>query len=103
MQAHPITSPDTSAPDTVAEVRRLVSLVLQRPIGESENPSRDTEPAWDSLKHVEIVFLMEDHFGIRFTEPELDDIQHLGDLTRLVAGRLPRTSRCSEQKCATAP
>jgi acyl carrier protein len=62
---------------TSDEVRRLLGVILEHGIGDGDNPSRSSEPKWDSLKHVELVFLLEDHFGIHFTP---DDLMHMGDL-----------------------
>ena len=69
------------------EVRRLLGLVLRRRIGEQENPSRSTEPAWDSLKHVEFVFLVEDHFGLRFTEEEMAGFDGVEQMVRVLEAR----------------
>jgi len=77
------------------EVRRLLTLILHRPAGETEEILRAAEPAWDSLKHVEIVFLMEDHFGIRFTEPDLNGIESASDIARIVKSKLARAKACS--------
>lgn len=44
--------------------------------------SRATMPAWDSLKHMQIVFALEDRFGIEFTEeqiPKLDSVRSIAD------------------------
>lgn len=71
------------------EVRRLLSFILRRPIGDQENPSRSTEADWDSLKHIELMFLLEDHFGLRFSEQEMEDMQDAdGILRRLEAHHL---------------
>jgi acyl carrier protein len=67
---------------TEAEVRRILGLILGRMIGEQENPSRSTEPNWDSLKHLELVLLLEDHFQVHFTE---DDLTRMSDLDQLIS------------------
>ncbi len=67
-----------------AEVRRLVGMMLRRPIGETENPSRGTEAAWDSLKHIEIAFLLEDRFGIRLSERDIANLQDVEQIVKLV-------------------
>lgn len=33
--------------------------------------SRDNTPQWDSLKHIEIIFALEDELGIQFSEQEM--------------------------------
>jgi acyl carrier protein len=81
------------------EVHRLLSFVLRRPIREDENPSRATEPGWDSLKHVELVFLIEDHFGMRFREPEIAKLDDARQIERLVEEMLAEKRG---EACATA-
>lgn len=64
------------------EVRKVVGLVLGRPIAENENVSRDSEPRWDSLKHVEIMFAVEDAFGARFSEEDLMKLNSTDSIVR---------------------
>lgn len=42
---------------------------------------------WDSFKQIEIVMATEEHFAMKFTSAELDDLRNLGDLVRIVAER----------------
>lgn len=46
---------------------------------------------WDSFKQIEIVMATEEYFTMKFTSAELDNMQQLGDLVRIVGerGRLP--------------
>jgi acyl carrier protein len=71
-----------------AEVHRLLGQALDRMVGESENPSRETEPGWDSFTHVEIVCLVEDHFQIRFDGREIGRVQDAEGIVRLLEARL---------------
>lgn len=52
--------------------------------------ARDVE-GWDSFKQIEIVMATEEHFAMKFTSAELDNLRNLGDLARIVAerGHLP--------------
>jgi len=54
-----------------AQINELFQLALGREIAPQENVSRENELAWDSLKHVELMFLLEDHFNLRFSEKEM--------------------------------
>jgi acyl carrier protein len=72
---------------TASEVRRLLGTVLGRSIDDSENLSRTSEPRWDSLRHVEIIFLLEDYFGIRFTAQDLDALNNVEGIVRTVEAR----------------
>jgi len=61
-----------------SEVARLASDILGEPIG--VDGSRDTVPAWDSLKHVEIIFSFEEAYGLRLTESEMASMRSVKDL-----------------------
>ena len=45
------------------------------------NDSRLTVSDWDSLKHIEIIFALEDELGIQFNEEE---IAQLNDVTKII-------------------
>jgi acyl carrier protein len=85
--------PTLEPTDTGAEVRRLLGMMLRRDIGDSENPSRATEPGWDSLKHVEIAFLLEDQFDIRLSHQEISSLSDLEQIVKFVAEKR-KGSRC---------
>ena len=51
-----------------------------------ELSSRDVK-GWDSFKQIEIIMAAEEKFGIKMTTRELDSLQNVGDLVRVVAGK----------------
>lgn len=67
-----------------AKVREALSKALKRPVNESESIDRDTEPKWDSLKHVELLFSLEDIFSIRFDEKELAELNNIEALVESI-------------------
>lgn len=69
-------------PRTNEKVIRLVSTALNCPV--TLESSRTGSPGWDSLKHIEIVFLLEDEFGVKFTEAQIASFNSVGDLVRAV-------------------
>jgi acyl carrier protein len=54
-----------------AAVIELLSITVGRPIAPTESVTRDSEPTWDSLKHIELILMLEEHFGVRFSENEI--------------------------------
>jgi acyl carrier protein len=44
-------------------------------------------PGWDSFKQIEIIMATEERFGMKFTTRELDSLQNVGDLARVVAAK----------------
>lgn len=78
-----------SSRDGVEErIRQIMGIVFERPVAPGESLSFGTEPAWDSLRHVELIFSIEDEFGIRFEEVELAELRNLQTLTDAVARRM---------------
>ena len=61
----------TSATGTLeGEIRELLVMILKLPEPESTELVRSSVPQWDSLKHMEVVFALEDRYGVRFDESE---------------------------------
>ena len=53
-------------------------------------------PGWDSLSHVNVIFGIEESFGIRFDDDELDQLRAfstLGDLAALIRRKLEAGTR----------
>jgi acyl carrier protein len=46
--------------------------------------SRQTEERWDSMNHLNLFFALEARFGIKFGVAEIEEVQHISDLIRLV-------------------
>ena len=69
----------TNVEDVVATV---MSAALGRSVSVGEFVSRENEDAWDSLKHMEIIFAVEAALGVEFTE---DDIAAIRDTAGLKA------------------
>jgi acyl carrier protein len=44
----------------------------------------DDVPGWDSFQHVEIILEVQERFNIRLTSKDLDHLQTVGDLARVI-------------------
>jgi acyl carrier protein len=58
----------------------------QNIVPRSELSAKDVS-GWDSFKQIEIVIATEERFGIHLTTRELDTLQNVGDLVRIIAQR----------------
>ena len=63
-------------------VASVLSLAIGRPVSPDRDLTRDECAEWDSLKHVEFVFMLEDRFGVQFPE---EVMPALSSLDRVVA------------------
>lgn len=54
---------------TQAVVLKVLTTVLEREV--DRTCSRQNTPQWDSLKHIAIVFAVEDELNVQFLEDEL--------------------------------
>lgn len=45
-------------------------------------------PQWDSLAHVQLLVMIEQSLGVRFTTSEISQLQKFGDLVALVEQKL---------------
>jgi len=60
----------------------VLSTLLKQPFASVAGLSRQNTPAWDSLKHVEIMFALEDELGLEFSDQELAG---LDDAEKIIA------------------
>ena len=75
-----------SAHDTEATVRIVLAAVLDRSMDEALG---DEVGLWDSLDWINILFAIEEAFGIEFGENDgLNDFLHINGLTAAVERRL---------------
>lgn len=44
---------------------------------------------WDSFKQIEIIVALEERYNIKFHTRELDALQSVGDLVRVLAAKIP--------------
>lgn len=63
-------------------VLEIISVVLKESV--SSDASRAELAKWDSLKHVEIMFALEDEFGIVLSEDELSGLDSVKAIVKRV-------------------
>jgi acyl carrier protein len=74
--------------DTRSRIAQCLALALRRSVGADEFVERSAEERWDSLSHAVIMFSIEDAFGIKFSENDLQTLANTDDLFRAVEKHL---------------
>ena len=69
-----------------SKVLEILRSVLKETDISGETGRKNT-PEWDSLKHLEIVFSVEDAFSVEFSEEEIVEINSSLKITEAVAGK----------------
>ena len=77
-----------SGGDVLAELTEILRSVLDDP---ALTVTRDTVaedvPGWDSMAHIALVVEAECRFGITFQAAEIEALQRVGDLLRLIEAK----------------
>lgn len=68
-------------------VLAVLATVLKRPFVIGQEITRQNTPGWDSLKHIEIMFALEDEFGVEFSEEELAGLDSVSKIAEEVAAK----------------
>ncbi|MBI2570584.1 MAG: acyl carrier protein [Candidatus Schekmanbacteria bacterium] len=71
-----------------AEILRLVGLALGlSPAAVHKGLTSEDVPAWDSLAHITLVGLLEEHLGTRFHENEIAELVSIEAILATMARR----------------
>ncbi|MBF0098642.1 MAG: acyl carrier protein [Magnetococcales bacterium] len=59
-------------------IKHIVADVMEVPISSlNDDSSPDSIAAWDSLKHMNLVLALEQHFSITFSEEQIAEMMNL--------------------------
>ena len=67
-----------------SKCRELLAQVIGEAPPASGDVLRDSTPGWDSVKHVEYIFLLEDEFDVTISEEDMTEIDSLFDAVGVV-------------------
>ena len=66
-------------------VIKVVAQVLGVPVETVDSDSSpDSLPAWDSLKHMNLVLTLEEEFGVQFTDIQVLEMLNVGLIVTIV-------------------
>lgn len=84
------------------QLYQIIGKVLEvDPSALGEESNSQNTPKWDSLRHIEVIFAMENAFHVRFTMPEIANLRKLGDIRQLLLSKnVPLAAVGSSRKVA---
>lgn len=71
--------------NTAQAVAELLTLVLGQPVSPEDRLTMAATPAWDSMKHIELIITAEERFGISFEAEEIPLLTSQERLTGRIA------------------
>ncbi len=76
--------------DVMTELTGILRDVLGQPdlVLRPETTASEV-PGWDSVAMVEVLMVLEERLGVRFTSRDLDHLANVGDMAALVRTRRP--------------
>lgn len=79
------------------ELRAVLSEVLGiTPENVTEHTSTQTEPKWDSLRHMNLIFALEDCYGVRFSDEEIPSLTSVSAVEAALVSRGKHSSASGE-------
>lgn len=76
----------------MSDIHERLVPIFREAIGEHvqlhDGLTADATDGWDSLAHVNLMFAIEEEFGIRFGQDEMVDLQDVGELKELIARKV---------------
>lgn len=67
------------------EIIEIITTVIGEPV--PSNVERGVLSKWDSLRHMQIIFSVEERFGVQFSESEIAQVKSVDD----IAAKVERT------------
>jgi acyl carrier protein len=68
-------------------VREILETALGVSLKPPDDPSRQQTERWDSLMHLEIVFMLEEQFGVRFSAEEIIALDSQSGIVSVLRGK----------------
>ena len=65
-------------------LEQLFEAVLNQPVVLTDDTAPVSLPGWDSVVHINVMFSLEQEFGVQFSAREMSEIHTIGDLKALI-------------------
>ena len=68
-------------------VIKVLQIILQKDIPNGANFTRKDSEVWDSLKHIEVMFALEDEFAVEFSAGELAELDSVAQIVAAIQAK----------------
>lgn len=68
-------------------VYRVISKILKQEFSTDQKLIKDETGGWDSLKHIEIMFAIEEELDVQFSEHELAELDSAEKIIEIIQAR----------------
>ena len=68
-------------------VYRVISTILKQEFSTDQKLIKDETGGWDSLKHIEIMFAIEEELDVQFSEHELAELDSAEKIIEIIQAR----------------
>jgi len=84
-------------PDIYAGLQTVFNAVFKRrDITITPQLSARDVPGWDSFRYVSMIVAAEKHFRIKLTGADIDELNNIGDLAKVIALRCAERSKSTQ-------
>lgn len=73
--------------DNQIEMAVITTLARVLKCEANHETSRKITPQWDSLRHIEVIFELEDSLGVEFSEAEMADLDSVDKIIEKIMAR----------------
>lgn len=74
------------------QIRAIASDLFAVPAAHiSPASAPQTIETWDSIQHLNLVLALEEKFGVQLSPEEIEQMKSIGEITKLVEGKLQGT------------
>lgn len=71
------------------EINTIVAEILRIPVTEiSDSTSMESNPLWDSLSHMEIIYILEKKFDLVFNGDEIIEITSVSKIKKVISQKM---------------
>jgi acyl carrier protein len=70
-----------------SRLREILSTFFEVPTESVDRLSRDASDEWDSLKHIQLMILLEEELKIEITDSDMEQMKNFNEIIRIITSK----------------